>query len=182
MDHDIGAGLRENFSAKSKWHSAFDAIRATNRLQALSANRLASSGSSGGWGGISSGVASKARSYKGTTSDEESGSEDRNVVIMDEHLHGHGDEKKEGIDHISASGPNPRRVLPPLDPTSSTSNYQALAAGAFETSRTEVNQLLKPPSVDCDHDTSSDEDRSHKIPGAFVWTPTRPRFKKLHPQ
>ena len=144
----------------------------------LSVDRPASA-SSGGWGGISSGFASKARSYKGTTSDEESESEDRNIVIIDKHPHGHGDQKKGDVDHVFTSGPNTLGVLSPLNPTSSSSNHQALAADTFQASQTDDNQHLKPPLVD--HDTSSDEDGSHKIPGAFIWTPTKPKFKKLHP-
>ena len=146
-----------------------------------SADGAASSASSGGWGGTSSGFVSKARSYKGTTSDEESGSDDRGVVIMDKHLHGYGDEKKGDVDHVSTSDPNTLGVLSPLGPTSSSSNDRALAANAFQTSQIEDNQHLKPPVVGHDHDNSSDEDGSHNIPGAFIWTPTKPKFKKLHP-
>jgi hypothetical protein len=142
----------------------------------LSANRPASYASSGGWGGASSAFGSKARSYKGTTSDEESESDNK-------HLDGHGDEKKQDGDHIPASEPNTLGVPSPLSPTSSSSKYQTLAANAPQaSSKTEDNQHLKPPVVNHDHDTSSDEDRSHKIPGAFIWTPTKPKFKKLHPR
>lgn len=123
-----------------------------------SANQLGSSASSGGWGGITSGILDKPRSYKGTTSDEESEPDDSDVVTMN----------------------NSVKVLPP-GPTSSSSYHQARSADAPKTTTTEHNQHLKPPVVDYDHDTSSDEDRSHRIPGAFIWTPTRPRFKKLHP-
>ena len=148
----------------------------------LSADRPASSASSGGWGGTSPGFASKARSYKGTSSDEESGPDDRNAVTMDEHLHGHGDEKKGDVDRVSTSDSNTLGALPTLGPTSSTSNDRALAANALQASQTEVIQHLKPPVVAHDHDTSSDEDGSHNIPGAFIWTPTKPKFKKLHLQ
>lgn len=146
-----------------------------------SANRLASSASSGSWGGISSGFIGKPGSYTGTTSDEESEPDDGHAVIMDKHLHEHGYEKKEGVDRVSTPGSNDLKALSPPGPTSSSSNHQALSAGAPKTATTEHNKHLKPPVVDYDHDTSSDEDRSHKIPGAFIWTPTRPRFKKLHP-
>ena len=147
----------------------------------LSVDGPASSASSGGWGGTSSGFVSKARSYKGTTSDEESGSDDRGVVMMEKHLHGHGDEKKEDVAHISTSDPTTSGVLSSLGPASSSSNDRALAANAFQNPHTEDSQHLKPPVVGHDHDNSSDEDGSHNIPGAFIWTPTKPRFKKLHP-
>jgi len=144
-----------------------------------SANRLASSASSGSWGGISSG---KPRSYNGTTSDEESEPDDGGVVIMDKHLQEHGDEKKkEDVGRVSTPGSNYLKMFLPPGPTSSSSNHQALSADASKPVTTQHNQHLKPPMADYDHDTSSDEDRSHRIPGAFVWTPTRPRFKKLHP-
>jgi hypothetical protein len=144
-----------------------------------SANRPASV-ASGGWGGISSGFASKARSYKGTTSDEESEGEDRDVVTMDRHFHRHGDEKKEDIGHVSVSGPNPLKATTSSNLITSNSIDRAPAGDASPMS-TEDNRHLRPPALDHDHDASSDEEHWHKIPGAFIWTPTKPKFKKLHP-
>ncbi|KAI6125944.1 kinase-like domain-containing protein [Pisolithus croceorrhizus] len=54
MDHDLGAGLRENFNPRKRWRSAIASARAVARLGKVANSRArgssVSSSGSGGWG------------------------------------------------------------------------------------------------------------------------------------
>jgi len=49
-EHDVAAGLRENFDAKKRWRSAIASARALHRFGKHSRASSASSSGSGGWG------------------------------------------------------------------------------------------------------------------------------------
>jgi calcium/calmodulin-dependent protein kinase I len=49
-DHDVGAGLRENFNARKRWRSAINSARALHRFGRRSRASSVSSSGSGGWG------------------------------------------------------------------------------------------------------------------------------------
>ncbi|KAF9220364.1 Pkinase-domain-containing protein [Gyrodon lividus] len=49
-EHDVGAGLRENFNARKRWRSAINSARALHRFGRRSSAASLSSSGSGGWG------------------------------------------------------------------------------------------------------------------------------------
>ncbi|KAH7908142.1 kinase-like domain-containing protein [Hygrophoropsis aurantiaca] len=49
-EHDVGAGLRENFNAKARWRTAINSARAMNRFVRRASSASATSAGSGGWG------------------------------------------------------------------------------------------------------------------------------------
>ncbi|KIJ63996.1 hypothetical protein HYDPIDRAFT_91350 [Hydnomerulius pinastri MD-312] len=49
-EHDVGAGLRENFNARKRWRSAIASARALHRFGRRSSAASISSSGSGGWG------------------------------------------------------------------------------------------------------------------------------------
>ncbi|KAI9567840.1 kinase-like domain-containing protein [Boletus coccyginus] len=72
-EHDVSAGLRENFDAKKRWRSAIASARALHRFGKHSRASSASSSGSGGWGRdhihSESEAISEAPSHDGSTTD-----------------------------------------------------------------------------------------------------------------
>ncbi|KAJ7457229.1 CAMK/CAMK1 protein kinase [Mycena galericulata] len=138
-EHDLAAGLRENFDAKARWKTAIAGARALGRLNSgLAAARKASetaSSTSGGWGGIS---------------DDDDDDDD-----------GDGGHKppSPGLTAPPGENANVRVTPPPPHPPTPQAEPQAEGPGAVG----DGGQVEEPESVLA----PGDEEEELRIPGSF---------------